>query len=91
MPIIKRTVSPLGLSIQSGIKSFISANAKSMENDATVEDGADALGHAIAYGIAKGLASTSMQAAFTAGICAPAGGPVGSLIFNALKPQATEA
>jgi len=98
MPIVKMTTSLIGLSIQSDIEAFINDNAKALEADtmAGVEDSdpvataAKVLSHAIAYGLAKGLASSGMQSAFSAGICAPAGGPVGTLIFNVLKAQATE-
>jgi len=98
MSIIKRTTSPIGLSIQKDIESFISDNAKALEQDMVagnkdsdpVATAAKALSHAIAYGVAKGLASSGMQSAFSAGICPPSGGPVGTLIFNVLKAQSTE-
>ena len=87
MPIIRRTRSALGNSIVGDIEKFLNDNAVAMENDTniTTEDGAKAIAHAIAYGIAKSLADTGVQSAFAAGICPPAGGPVGNLIYTPLS------
>lgn len=94
MPVVKFSTSALGKSIVNDVKKFISDNGKAMEGDGdqlTTDKAADALANAIAYGIAKAFSSTVVQVAFsTGGICPPAGGPVGSMIFSILKPQATE-
>ena len=92
MPIIRRTTSIIGKYIVDDIKEFIQDNANAMQNDinTTPDDGAEALGHAISYGIAKALASSPVKAAFAAGTCPPGGGPVGNLIFIPLEKSATE-
>lgn len=92
MPIIRRTASVLGNSIVPSITKFINDNADSLANDktATPEEGAEALSHAIAYGIAKAFGDPKIAAAFGLGISLPTGGPVGSLIINGIKPQVLE-
>lgn len=92
MPIIRRTQSMLGKSIVGDIEKFLNDNAAAMENDTNItpEDGAKATANTIAYGIAKALADPSVQAAFAAGICLPAGGPVGNLIFIPLSNASRE-
>ena len=92
MPIIRKTTSVLGNSIVNDIKRFVQDNANAMRDDTntTPERGAEAMGHAIAYGIAKALASPSVKIAFAAGVCPPAGGPVGDLIFAPLKISTKE-
>ena len=94
MPIVKRTTSGLGNEIVSSVQSFIKANADAMGNDGDqmdIDKASEALAHAIAYGIAKAFGSSIVQVAFQAGgICPPSGGPVGTTIFSALKPGATE-
>lgn len=92
MPLVKRSTSVLGLSLANSIKSFMQANADALasSDESTVEEGIEAIANAIAYGVAKGLSSPQMQAAFTAGIVPPGGGPVGTLIFTPLKATTTE-
>lgn len=87
MPIIRLTRSALGNSIVGDIEKFLNDNAAAMENDTNIipEDGAKATAHAIAYGIAKALAATGVQSSFAAGICPPAGGLVGNLIYTPLS------
>lgn len=92
MPIVRRTTSALGNSIVNDVKKFIMDNAEAMGNDkdVTPDHGAEAMGHAIAYGIAKALSDGLVQSAFYAGICPPVGGPVGSLMYIPLKASTTE-
>ena len=92
MPIVRRTTSALGNSIVNDVKKFISDNARAMENDTNItpDIGAEAMGHAIAYGIAKALSNKLVQSAFYTGICPPVGGPVGSLMYAPLKSSTTE-
>lgn len=92
MPLIRTTKSVIGRSIVGGVEKFLNDNAAAMENDTdiTPEDGAKATAHAIAYGIAKALSDQSVQAAFAAGICPPAGGPVGNLIYTPLSNVSRE-
>jgi len=86
------TKSVLGKSIVGDVEKFLVDNAKAMENDTDVtpEDGAKAMAHAIAYGIAKALSDSGVQLAFAAGICPPAGGPVGNLIYIPLSKISRE-
>ena len=78
------------MSIKSSIKSFIDLNQEALvaNPESTAGDGNDLLANAIAYGIAKAMASPSFQAALAAGV-----GPAsaGSLINTALQPQVIEA
>lgn len=97
MPIVRRTTSAVGNAIVNQVKGFILDNADAMENDTEVtpEDGADALGHAIAYGISMALASAPIKGAFAAGICPPGGDVVplnatGDKIFKVLESVAKE-
>jgi len=92
MPIVRRTRSTLGNSIVGDIERFLNDNARAMENDTNItpEDGAKATAHAIAYGIAKALSDPIVQSAFAAGICPPAGGPVGNLIYSPLSNSCRE-
>jgi len=89
---VKITLSALGLSIVGDIEAFIKANndAAALASSSSPDDGAKALANAIAYGIAKALTSPSVQAAMSAGVCGTPGTPVGTLIFNILKPQCIE-
>ena len=77
MPIKRKTGSDLGKAIVDDVKNFIWDNAKAMEGDTTAkpEDGAKALAHAIAYGIAKALSDTNVAQSFAKGVC-PVGGDV---------------
>ena len=86
----KKTTSVLGKSVVNKISSFIEANGKAMESDATPEDGAKALANAIAYGVCLALSDAKVQSAFSAGVCPPAGGPVGTLIFSPLQASTKE-
>ena len=92
MPIVRRTGSVLGNLIVNDIKDFVYDNAKAMESDreATVEQGAEALAHAISYGISKALSNKIVKTSFAAGICPPGGGPVGDLIFIPLEQGTRE-
>jgi len=92
MSTIRTTKSVLGNSIVGDVERFLNDNAKAMENDTdiTPEDGAKAMANAIAYGIAKALADPKVKASFAAGICPPAGGPVGNLIFSPLSGYCQE-
>jgi len=92
MPIPRQTMSVIGKSIVGSIKNFMIANANSMaiQKESTPEEGAEAMAHAISYGIAKALSTPQMQAAFSAGIAPPSGGPVGSLIFLQIKANTLE-
>ena len=89
----KRTSkSTIGASIARSVKSFLVDNAKTIEDKegVTIEESMLDLAHAISYGICKSLSSPQMQASFAAGICPPAGGPVGNLIFAQIKANTTE-
>lgn len=90
MPQAKFTTSVLGLSIVNDIKSFLKTNADALASDTemTSDAGCEMLAHAIAYGIAKALASPSFTLSLDAGV-----GPAtaGQLIHTALTPQTIEA
>lgn len=88
----RRSKSTIGVSIAPLVQRFLVDNAKAIENDSnvTIEESTLDLAHAIAYGICKSLSSAQMQAAFTAGICPPSGGPVGNLIFTQIKANTIE-
>jgi len=90
MPIVKPATSVLAMSIAPMIKSFIDTNQEALvaNPESTSGDGNDLLANAIAFGIAKALASPSFQTALAAGV-----GPAsaGSLINTALQPQVIEA
>ena len=92
MPIARRTMSALGNEIAPSIKAFIKANADAMVNDGTVDSGAEALGHAIAYGVAKALSSGSLSVAFTAGgVVPPSGNPAqGAMLHQQIQAVTTE-
>lgn len=92
MPIVRRTTSALGNSIVPSITKFIqdNADAAAESTSSTPEEGAKALSHAIAYGIAKAFGDPTISAGFAAGISLPTGGPVGALIINAIKPSVLE-
>ena len=62
-----------------------------------VEDGAEAIAHAIAHGTSLALSSPIVQSAFAVGIApvvpAPTytpGGPIGKWIYDFLKPSIIE-
>jgi len=101
----RTTTSVVGNAIVGDVKNFILDNARAMEEEAfnrkgnvnvTVEDGAKALSHAIAYGIAKALSSGQVELAFKAGICPPGGDPVpvststGKRMFSILNANSKE-
>ena len=88
MPMIRRTLSPLGLLIVEDVTSFIQQNADAMKTDVdlTSRDGAAPLAHAICYAVSKALAQPPVQVAFTAGV----GLTAGTLIYTALTPFVTE-
>ena len=90
---VKMTTSVLGQSIVNDIESFIKTNADAAAkaDSASPDDGAKALANAIAYGIAKALASASVQSACVAGVDPVTGAPIGNLIFSVLKLQTIEA
>lgn len=92
MPIVKRSVSQLSVAIVPQIKAFISLNASSAASSrsSTVEEGAESLSHAIAYGIAKAFQDPRITAAFALGVSLPTGGPVGSLIINPIITLTSE-
>ena len=92
MAIPRQTTSTIGRAIVNDIKNFINANATaaSAQKEATPEEGAEAMAHAISYGIAKALSTPQMQAAFAVGIAPPSGGPVGNLIFAQIKLNTIE-
>jgi len=92
MAIVKRANSPLGALIAPAITDFIKQNANASLNDKEMspDEGAEALGNAIAYGIAKALSSVPVQIAFQAGVATPGGGPVGTLIFTPLSISCKE-
>ena len=96
---MKRTVkSPLGLYLVPQVQKFLVDNAKENESGATLEIGMDDLANAIEYAVSLALSSPMMQTAFSAGIVPPpvspspqtVGAPVGTLIYNVLKPLCTE-
>jgi len=100
MPQIRFTTSALGNYIEPKIESFLKGNITYMKSlkESSLEDGAETIANAISYGIAIALSSSMMQSSFSLGICPPPippsavtpGGPVGSLIYAALKPQVLE-
>ena len=95
MPIIRRTLSGVGVAIKDDVKKFIVDNARAMANDkeTTIDDGAEALANAICYAIAKALASTPVQTGFNAGIVpVPPGAPipVGQIMFNVMRAGTIE-
>ena len=96
MTIVRKAVSPLGLYLEPKIRNFLLINMKFQQSQKNIdpEDGAEVIGEAIAYAINLALSSPIMQAAFAVGIAPPgsptAGGPIGSLIYQALKPSIQE-
>ena len=92
MPPVRIVLSPLASEIQPAIESFIKANsaAAAQLQSSTPDDGAAALSHAIAYGIAKALSGPTFKAALAAGVATPGGGPVGTLISTVLMGTAFE-
>jgi len=100
MPQVRFTTSALGAFIEPKIESFLKANSTYMSSlkESSPEDGAEAIANAIAYGVSIALSSPMMQSSFTLGICPPPippsvvtpGGPVGTFIYTALKPQVLE-
>lgn len=100
MPQVKFSTSAMGMYLAPKIKSFLKTNADfaASLSSASPEDGAEAIAHAISYGVSLAWSSIMVQNAFSVGIAPPpvppstvtAGGPVGTLIYNALKPQVTE-
>lgn len=78
--------------IKNDIKKFIKDNAAIMENRTgdPVDDAAESLAGAIAFGISKALSTAPVNLAFQAGIAPPGGGPVGSLIYTPLSNAARE-
>jgi len=92
LPIVKRAVSPVGLSISAQIKAFMKTNAAAMQAGATVDEGIDAVAQAIAYGIAKGFADPSIASAFASGgIVPPVGNPAaGTTLHSAIAAVTTE-
>ena len=92
MPLVKKATSSLGKSLAISISSFMKTNADAiaLSDSVKTEEGIDAIANAIAYGIAKGLSSPQMQAAFLVGIAPAGGGPVGKLIFTPLQGTTTE-
>ena len=102
MPQVKFSTSVLGARIAPKIAQFLKTNAQfiaSATSDSP-DDAAEAISHAIAYGIAIALSGPELQAALTVGIAPPPVPPVvttvglptmGSLMYQALKPQVTEA
>lgn len=100
MPQARYATSPLGQYLAPKIKSFIKTNTDfaSTLTSSSPDDGAEAIAHAIAYGVSLALSSPILSSAFAAGIAPPpvspspvtAGGPVGTMMASALKPQVTE-
>jgi len=100
MPQVRFTTSALGAYIEPKIESFLKANINYMKSlkEAKPEDGAEVLANAISYGISLALSSPMMQTSFSLGICPPPippsavtpGGPVGTFIYTALRPQVQE-
>jgi hypothetical protein len=102
MPMTKRTISPLGLSIVNDVTNFIHTNAESMSKDInlTSKDGAEALANAICYAISKALAAPSIEAAFNAGMTLPVPTlpvgtlmvpqPIGNMMYSVIKPSVIE-
>ena len=92
MSIVRRSVSPLGLSLSPQIKAFLNQNAVAMSTGASVDEGVEAIAEAIAYGIAKGFADPSIAAAFASGgIVPPAGNPLaGQFLHTAIAGVTTE-
>jgi len=100
MPQVRFSTSALGAYLAPKISAFIkqNADAAAASSESSPEEGAEAIANAIVYGVALAWSSPMVQGAFAAGIAPPpvppavitAGSPVGILISNALKPQATE-
>ena len=101
MPQAKFSTSVLGAFLAPKIKSFLKTNADfaASLSSSSPDDGAEAIAHAIAYGVSLAWSSSIIQGAFAAGIVPPpvppspvtAGNPLmGKLIFDSLKPQITE-
>ena len=69
MGIPNKATSVLALSIVNDIKSFIENNTKALVADSKTKqaDGSELLANAIAYGIAKALASPTFATAWSAG------------------------
>lgn len=99
MPQTRFSTSVLGVSIAPAIIRFLKENTDYMKTlrEGRVEDGAEAIAHAIAYGVSLALSNSIMQTAFAVGI-APVvpgptftpGGPIGVMIYNVLKPNVIE-
>ena len=92
MPLVRRAVSPLGLSISGFINQFMSANAAAMSQSSSVDEGVEAISEAIAYGIAKGFSDPSIAAAFASGgVVPPTGNPLaGQVLHTAIAGVTTE-
>lgn len=98
MPQVKFSLSPLGVSIAPKIIDFIKDNTDYMKtlSEGKVEDGAEAIAHAIVYGVSIALSSPLLKPAFACGIGPPPaptvtpGGPIGLMILGVLTPIVTE-
>lgn len=92
MPVVLKSVSPLGSLLATKIKAFmtINATAEMASKKSTPEDGAEAISHAIAYGISQAFQDPTVVASFNAGISLPTGGPVGSLIITPIQGATVE-
>lgn len=96
----RRCKSVLGNYLAPLIYKFLLDNANNIKNNnkVTIEFAMEDISNAIEYGWSKAMSSPIMQSAFAFGIAPPpvppstvtAGGPVGSLIYSALKPQCIE-
>ena len=99
MPQTRFSTSDLGASIAKKIIKFIKENTDYMMTlkEGRVDDGAEAIAHAISYGVSLALSSPIVQSAFAVGIApivpAPTftpGGPIGKWIYDVLKPNVIE-
>ena len=89
MPLIRRTVSPVGLEIVGPIKDFIQSNATAVRDDGSVEVGCEMLANAIAFGIAKALSSSALSTSVSTIVNPPATAvgvpvPIGPLMAQAM-------
>jgi hypothetical protein len=78
------------------IQNFLLTNVKFQQSLESVdpEDGSEAIAEAISFAVNTALSSPIVQTAFAVGIAPPgaptAGGPVGQLIYQALKTSIQE-
>ena len=86
------SLSLIGSEIAPAIKQFLLDNARTKQEDKTLEEGCEDLANAIAYGVAKAMTSPQWQALMATVIAVAPSTPVGTIMTNAVfTPLFTEA